>query len=76
MLVDDNMRKEMNKSSTGYIVLPSVVQALYSLAFVHKTLVDDRAYGETMYRFKDVLCRCIGEDCSFSSKIFVYALCF
>ena len=75
MLVDDNMRKELNKSSTGHLVLPSVVQALYSLAFVHKALGNDRAYGETMYRFKDVLGRCIGEDCSFSSKIFI-ALCF
>ena len=75
MLVDDNMRKEMNKSSTGHLVLPSVVQALYSLAFVHKALGNDRAYGETMYRLKDV-CEYIGEDCPLPKKLFIYALHF
>ena len=71
-LVDDNLRKEIDKSSTGHIVLPSVVHALYLLAFVHKSLGNDRKYEKTITDFKD-LCEKIGDDCPLSKAMFIYS---
>ena len=72
LFLDDNVKSELHKSSSGYIVVPSVVYALYLLANVYSSLGDKNAYEGTMKRFEKV-CEHLGDDSPMSNVLFTYA---
>ena len=72
MFLDDNVKSELHKSSSGYIVVPSVVYALYLLANVYSSLGDKDAYEGTLKRFEQV-CDHLGDDSPICNVLFTYA---